>query len=122
MRQDTTTSRDTTDPFVEYYREQSEAPETHAHFLRLRRMLLNVFGVANTNAPLRVADIGCGAGSFSRIWADAGCEVGAVDINPELIDVARTRSATDGRHIDFRVGSAVALPWPTSSFDIVVLP
>ena len=123
MHRENTISSTTPNPFVEYYKEQSEAPATSEHFLRLRRLLLKVFGRAEDGVrPLRVADIGCGAGTFSRIWADAGCAVSGVDVNPQLIEIARARGEAEGCAIDFKVGSAVALPWPASQFDIDVLP
>jgi ubiquinone/menaquinone biosynthesis C-methylase UbiE len=111
-----------TDPFVDYYTKQSEAPATTEHFLRLRQMLLKVHGPAPAGKKIRVADIGCGAGTFSRIFAGAGCAVRAVDVNPKLIEVAQTRARAGGVDVDYSVGSAAALPWSGAEFDIVALP
>ena len=112
----------TTDPFVDYYESQSAAPQTIEHFLRLRDLLLSVLGQPGMGSGAKVADIGCGAGTFSRLWAEAGCRVMGLDVNPALVDIARKRAGSDGIAIDFRVGSADALPWPDSTFDIVVMP
>lgn len=123
MNNENTVTSATPDPFVEYYKGQSEAPATREHFLRLRDLLLKVHGRGDGsgNAP-RVADIGCGAGTFSRIWAEAGCVVSGVDVNPKLIEIGRARAVAEGGKLDFQVGSAVSLPWPAAQFDIVALP
>jgi len=109
------------DPFVEYYEAQSASRETVEHFHRLRDLLLRVLGHGR-GARTLVADIGCGAGTFSRICAEAGCEVHGLDVNPALIEIARQRAGADSNAVEFRVGSADALPWPDSAFDIVVMP
>lgn len=110
------------DGFVDYYTKQSAAPATAAHFLRLRDLLLKVLARRTDDSAVCVADIGCGAGSFSRIFHAAGCNVRSVDINRELIEVARERATRENAEIEFNVGSATDLPWSDAQFDIVVLP
>jgi SAM-dependent methyltransferase len=110
------------DPFVEYYEKKSVAPAAVAHFVRLRQLLLRVLGAGERTEQIRVLDIGCNAGTFSRIWAGVGCSVGAIDVNADLVAVARQRADAEGVAIDFRTGTAECLPWPDSHFDIVVMP
>jgi 2-polyprenyl-6-hydroxyphenyl methylase/3-demethylubiquinone-9 3-methyltransferase len=110
------------DPFVEYYESQSASPAATQHFVRLRDLLLRIRGDAVGGRVLQIADIGCGAGTFSRLWTEAGCRVNGLDVNPALIRIARQRAAADGMEIEFSVGSAESLPWPDGKFDIVVMP
>ena len=83
------------DHFVEYYEKQSAAERTGEHFLRLRDMLVRVHGGGGPALSLRVADIGCGADTCSRIWADVGCQVEGIDVNPALIAIGRERPANE---------------------------
>jgi 2-polyprenyl-3-methyl-5-hydroxy-6-metoxy-1,4-benzoquinol methylase len=110
-----------TDPFVAYYEQQSASSETVEHFDRLRALLLKVHPSSSPDG-LRIADIGCGAGTFSRMWAEAGCIVKGLDVNAELIGIARARSRELGSRVTFEVGSAESLPWNSGEFDIVVMP
>lgn len=109
------------DPFVQYYEKKSSSTESVEHFGRLRDLLLKVLSHAGSPNSIHVADIGCNAGTLSRVWADAGCQVSGIDINPSLVSIAHTRAAADGYTIDFRTASADALPWSSSAFDIVVM-
>jgi ubiquinone/menaquinone biosynthesis C-methylase UbiE len=109
------------DAFVTYYEQQSTTPETYARFRQTRDQVLRLTP-KDSHQPLRVADIGCGAGTSSRIWAEVGCVVRAIDVNQELISIARSRSIEFGSRIDYSVGFASKLPWPDASFDVVMLP
>jgi 2-polyprenyl-6-hydroxyphenyl methylase/3-demethylubiquinone-9 3-methyltransferase len=111
-----------TDPFVAYYKDQSAAPGTVAHFQRLRDLLLRALPAAPDGRPIRVADIGCGAGTFSRIWAQAGCEVDGIDVNRGLVEVAIERANAERLPLRFFTGSAESLPWPDGRYDVVVMP
>ena len=70
-----------------------------------------------------VVDIACGTGVVARQTAPrvgaAGTVVG-VDINPAMLAVARARPAPAGAAIDWREGSALALPVPDNAFDLVL--
>ena len=71
---------------------------------------------------LDVADIGCNAGTQSCIWAERGHVVHGLDINGALLAIARRRALEHGLEIDFREGSATALPWLDASMDVCLLP
>ena len=69
--------------------------------------------------PCRDAlDIGCGAGAFSRLLAASSGRVLALDLSPNMIALARERSARFP-NIDFRVADVTALGLPAGGFDCV---
>jgi SAM-dependent methyltransferase len=65
-----------------------------------------------------VLELGCGTGEFSRRLARRARRVVAVDLSPEMIRVARARSASFP-NIDFVVGDMTALPMAGARFDCV---
>jgi ubiquinone/menaquinone biosynthesis C-methylase UbiE len=70
----------------------------------------------------RILDVACGTGIVSRlaiayVEVSAGKVVGA-DINSVMLNVARHRSA--GKDIHWKEGSAMSLPFPNESFDLVI--
>ena len=70
-------------------------------------------------APCREAlDIGCGTGAFSRLLAKSSSSVLALDLSPNMIGLARERSA-QFPHIDFRVADVMVLELPAEKFDCV---
>jgi len=71
----------------------------------------------------RVVDVGCGTGAVARQAAPRvgrEGEVVAVDINPAMLAVGRSLPAPEGAPIDWREGSAMALPLPDASFDLAL--
>lgn len=68
-----------------------------------------------------VLDIGCGAGTQSLLWADAGHRVRAIDVNAPLIDVGRGRAAERHLSVQFSIGSAMQLPFADRSADVVLM-
>jgi len=68
-----------------------------------------------------VVDLGCGSGDDAVILALRGAQVQAVDISPELINLARRRVAINGvaEGTSFFVCSAYELPFPDESVDVV---
>ncbi|HKQ60619.1 MAG TPA: class I SAM-dependent methyltransferase [Candidatus Polarisedimenticolaceae bacterium] len=109
--------------FYEYYARESQSPQTLARYGSIRDMVLRVLaeGGAPTTA-LEVADVGCGAGTQCRLWAERGHRVHGLDVNAPLLELARERAAAAGLAIDFRVGSAVSLPWADGSMDVCLAP
>lgn len=49
----------------------------------------------------KALEIGCGTGLFSRIFAESGAQILAVDISPELIDIAK-RFDFPKKNVNFR--------------------
>lgn len=64
-----------------------------------------------------VVDIGCGAGTQCRIWAERGHNVFGIDVNEPLIELARRRAQEAGLAIRFETGSATQLPLKDESMD-----
>ncbi|MBW8312793.1 MAG: bifunctional 2-polyprenyl-6-hydroxyphenol methylase/3-demethylubiquinol 3-O-methyltransferase UbiG [Rhizobium sp.] len=60
-------------------------------------------------AGARVLDVGCGGGLLSEALAGEGAEVIALDLAPELIDVARLHLLESGRKVDYRLQSVESL-------------
>ena len=57
----------------------------------------------------RVLDVGCGAGLLSEAMAREGARVVALDLAPELIDIARLHLLESGLEVDYRLQSVEAL-------------
>ena len=74
-------------------------------------------------APLasdHVIDVGSGIGGPSRyLAATYGCRVSGVDLTPEFVAAATGLTERVGLtdRVDFRQGSALALPFPDAGFD-----
>lgn len=112
--------------FFDYYAKQSESPATRQRFLGLRLAVLEAYrlsgGQAEPDGGWDVADIGCGAGTQSMLWAQHGHRVHGLDINAPLIELAGQRAAAQGLAVDFHVGSAAALPWADDAMDVCLVP
>src|SRR5215470_13334749 len=108
------------DQFFEYYAAQSASDAAQQHFRRIRDCICRHMVGNTAPRPLEVADIGCGAGTQSMIWAEAGHHVHALDVNGRLIELGRQRAASAGHRIDFQVGTATALPWADASMDVCI--
>jgi len=109
--------------FFDYYARESESEEAIQRFVSIRDTVLRVMS-SRFDAPdvLEVVDIGCGAGTSSIIWSQAGHRVHGLDVNEPLIELARKRAVEAGSEIDFRVGSATELPWADGSMDVCLVP
>jgi SAM-dependent methyltransferase len=96
------------------------------------RFLLRSFfeGVARdvaASAPegARVLEVGCGPGRLSiRLSEEFGLDMTGLDLDPAMIDRARTNArqanAHDGRAPSFVVGDVASLSFPDGSFDLTV--
>jgi 2-polyprenyl-6-hydroxyphenyl methylase/3-demethylubiquinone-9 3-methyltransferase len=80
-----------------------EGPQRPLHDLNPARLRYVADRVALRGA--RVLDVGCGAGLLSEALAGEGAEVTALDLSPELIDVARLHLLESGRRVDYRLVS-----------------
>jgi ubiquinone/menaquinone biosynthesis C-methylase UbiE len=71
------------------------------------------------NRGRRVLEVGCGRGSLSCYYADAGYECELIDLSPKAIEVASKIFASHNLQARFAVGDANALPYKDGSFDLV---
>lgn len=74
--------------------------------------------LADLGPGRRLVDVGCGPGVAARRASEAGAVVVGVDPAPVMLRVARLRWLAD-RGIDWRLGTAEALPVEDGSADVV---
>jgi 2-polyprenyl-6-hydroxyphenyl methylase/3-demethylubiquinone-9 3-methyltransferase len=111
------------DPFADYYAEESLSGSTAVRFSSTKDAILRVLRHAGLPCQqLHVADIGCGAGTQSMLWAHDGHHVSGIDINETLIGLARKRAAEARLEVRFECASGVKLPWASQSMDVCLLP
>ena len=106
--------------FVAYYAKQSLTPTAQQRSRHIFALVTKIVG--ETGKTLEVADIGCGPGAQSMIWALAGHSVHGLDVNEGLLAFARERAAAARLAIDFQHGSAEALPFADASMDVCLVP
>lgn len=82
-----------------------------------RRRLLRL---ADPGPGTRVLDVCSGTGDVALAFARAGAQVTGVDFCAPMLRLARSKAAGDGGP-RFAVGDALALPFPTASFDVVTV-
>jgi SAM-dependent methyltransferase len=68
----------------------------------------------------RVVDLGCGTGNAALLAAARGVQVTGVDPAPRLLDVTRSRAASEGAKITFLSGEAASVPVGDASADVIV--
>lgn len=76
----------------------------------------DLLGSALPEAPARVADLGCGTGSLTRLLVDEGYAVDGVDFSPAM--VARARAKVP--EAEFVVGDASEPPLGRAAYDVVL--
>jgi len=67
----------------------------------------------------RVLEVGCGRGSLSCYFSDAGYDCTLLDISKSVIDIAQKIFKAHHLRGTFEIGDANALPFDDKSFDIV---
>lgn len=70
--------------------------------------------------PLRILDVGTGAGYFAVLLAKEGHEVWGIDITPAMIEEAKKLAADCQKSIRFQVMDAQKLDFPDETFDAVI--
>jgi SAM-dependent methyltransferase len=125
----------------EWERAEVERSASEASNTNLASLIANQADVARyldppsvTNYPLEysfyllgdvrgknVLEYGCGNGENTYLLARRGANVKALDISPDLIDIARQRLKVNriAANVEFIVGSAHDLPLPDESVDVV---
>jgi len=71
------------------------------------------------NKGTRALEVGCGRGSLSCYFSDAGYECTLLDISEDVINRARAIFQEHNLKAKFEVGDAEKLPFDDKSFDIV---
>ncbi len=75
---------------------------------------------AGIGPGMRVLDVGAGTGNASLPAAEAGADVTASDLTPELLEAGRARVADNALMIDWVEADAEKLPFEDESFDVVM--
>jgi len=108
--------------FYDYYEKESLSKERIAHFERVCSLVLKMIGSENPGgASLRIADIGCGAGTQSLVWAKHGHSVFGLDLNKPLVELAKKRSLENGYDIKLILGSATNIPLHDGAIDVCLV-
>jgi 2-polyprenyl-6-hydroxyphenyl methylase/3-demethylubiquinone-9 3-methyltransferase len=108
--------------FYQYYAAESQSESTLRRFRAIQATVLRVAARDGLPDRLEVADIGCGAGTQCRLWAERGHRVRGVDVNEPLIRLAEKRCQEQGLAVEFQVGTATQLPWADESVDVCLVP
>ena len=79
--------------------------------------------MAGINPGDNVLDVGCGTGSLTlaakrRVGATG--QVHGIDAAPEMIEVAKRKTAQARADVTFQVGLIERIPFPDNSFDVVL--
>jgi SAM-dependent methyltransferase len=67
---------------------------------------------------MTVLELGCGAGYFTPQLARTGADVVAIDVSPELLEIARTNYSAP--NVQYQIENAYALSYDDAVFDSVV--
>src|SRR6267378_6094708 len=67
---------------------------------------------------MRVLEVGCGTGYFTRELARLGADVIAIDISPELLEIAKANCSMS--NLRYEIQDASALSYSNAMFDSVV--
>ncbi len=62
-------------------------------------------------------DIGCGEGHNTRLLAERGARMTAIDIAEQFVHHARAEESAKPKGIEYKVASAVDLPYSNAQFD-----
>ncbi len=85
---------------------------------RAARRAALVTKAAGLSPDTYVLELGCGTGLFTRHFATVGCRLVAIDVSPELLERAQTKSRSE--YVEFRLADAEQLPFDGATFDAVV--
>jgi SAM-dependent methyltransferase len=67
---------------------------------------------------MSVLELGCGTGYFTRELARSGADIIAIDVSPELLEIARANCSAPNVH--YQIQNAYALSYSDAVFDSVV--
>jgi ubiquinone/menaquinone biosynthesis C-methylase UbiE len=83
------------------------------HWLTFQRLL------DGREGNRRCLEVGCGRGSLSAYFANAGWDCTLLDLSPSAIECAQKAFDKEGLFAKFDIGDCLNLPYPDNSFDLV---
>jgi SAM-dependent methyltransferase len=95
------------------------APVDEFH-VRGRQATVELGGKLGLEPGMQVLDVGCGIGGASRyLAATYGCRITGIDLTPSYCELATrfARSTGLADRLDYRQGSALAMPFADAAFD-----
>lgn len=112
----------TDDIFAEFKNRQREAWSSFAPTAVLTTpVAAHLVEFAGVQAGEKVLDVGCGTGVVAVTAARRGAVVSALDLTPELLQVAReNEQIAEVGTIEWTEGDAEHLPYADGSFDVVL--
>jgi len=90
--------------------------ESPAGRLRLARRVKMIS--SHLKPGMTVLELGCGAGYFTQELARSGADIIAIDVSPELLEIARTNCSSP--NVQYQIQNAYALSYSDAVFDSVV--
>jgi SAM-dependent methyltransferase len=110
------------DEVVKYYSGYDEKSRLASEFSLERIRSREIIGRLLESRPLRILDVGGGAGAYSFWLAGLGHRVDLVDLTPKHIQEATAVNAQAPSKLEsIAVGDATALQHPDGTFDLVLL-
>jgi SAM-dependent methyltransferase len=90
-----------------------EGPAGKLRWARRVKMLSN-----HLRSGMGVLELGCGTGYFTRELARSGADIVAIDVSPELLEIAEADCPAE--NVRYEAQNACALTYPNDVFDSVV--
>jgi 2-polyprenyl-3-methyl-5-hydroxy-6-metoxy-1,4-benzoquinol methylase len=90
-----------------------ESPAGKLRWARRAKMLSD-----HLHPGMRVLELGCGSGYFTRELARSRANIVAIDVSPELLEIARSNCSAP--NVQYQIQNAHALSYPDSEFDSIV--
>ena len=90
--------------------------ESPAGKLRWARRVKMIGG--HLKPGMTILELGCGTGSFTGELARSGVDITAIDVSPELLEIARANSSAP--NVRYEIQNAYALTYSDATFDSIV--
>jgi SAM-dependent methyltransferase len=90
--------------------------ESPAPILRLARRVKIIGG--HLKPGMTILELGCGTGSFTGELARSGADIIAIDVSPELLEIARANWSAP--NVRYEIQNAYALTYSDATFDSIV--
>ena len=89
-----------------------ESPAGKLRWARRVKMLSKHLGPGVT-----VLELGCGTGYFTRALARSGADIVAIDVSPDLLEIARANCSAP--NVRYEIQNAYEMSYPDAVFDFV---